>query len=426
MRVMWITFAPIGQAAKILFGAPTQSGGWVDATLAGLLPYIEDKTLTLQVVALDRRDACIIDEKTGVAYRTVNVERKRGVRGARDDKDKFRALIKDFRPDVIQVWGTEFTFGLDVIDAAGDIPVCFFIQGVMDSLVKHPLGDIPAFSLFRRLGPTSFFKFRSLRKWHKINSKHVAYEAEMISKSAGLLLDNEWTRAQYRGCTDKFYFVPLAANSCFCEAEWSVPGCEKHSLFTVAGGSCPQKGVHDAVLAVAQLKERYPDVKLYIPGGVYSRSPKFLYDSVFIRHINHIIKRHGLQENICFTGRLSSCEMAQRMVKSNAFIMPSCVETHSSSLREAMLVGTPCVSACVGSVPEFLHHGDNGFIYRYGEPETLAYYIDRIFSDSTLAESIGTCARQTVNEMFPQSKVGEMTMKAYEQIIIGGGANEQD
>lgn len=417
MKVMWFTFAPIGKAAKLLYGSSTQSGGWVDAALNKLLPYIKEKTLELQVVALDSSVASVTDEETSVVYRTIDVERRRGKRGTADDKAKFKAIIDEFCPDIIQIWGTEFSFGLDVIDAAGNIPVCFNIQGVMDSLAKHPLGDIPAFKLFKELGITSFFKFRSLEKWHKINKRHVALESEMIAKSAGLIVDNDWTCAQYAHCTDKFYFAPLAVNRPFLDKNWELDNCERHTLFTVAGGICPQKGIHDAVLAVAKLKDKYPDVKLYIPGAVQTRKPEFLYDSVFIRHIRKIINQYGLENNVCFAGRLSADEMAQRMEKSHVFVMPSCVETHSSSLREAMFVGTPCVSASVGSVPEFLHNGNNGFLYRYGESETLAYYIDKIFSDDALAKEIGSCGKKIINEKYEQDTIGEKTYSLYQQMI---------
>ena len=424
MKVMWITFAPIGKAAQILYGTPTQSGGWVDATLESLIPYIKEKTLELQIVALDGNEKVVTDEETGVVYRTINVARNRGIRGTKEDTEKFKAIIDEFCPDVIQVWGTEFTFGLDVIEAAGNIPVCFYIQGVMESLVKHPLGDIDGFKLSMQLGLTSIFKFRSLRKWHKINARHVTLEKEMISKSAGLILDNEWTKAQYKCCTDRFYNVPLAANKVFSEKDWNIENCERHTLFTVAGGICPQKGIHDAVLAVSRLKEKYPDIKLYIPGGISSRKPRFLYDTVFIRHLRKIIKTYGLENNICFTGRLTPDEMAQRMSISNAFVMPSCVETHSSSLREAMLVGTPCVSTDVGSVPEFVNHSQNGFMYRYGEVDTLAYYIDKIFSDDKLAQNIGREAKETVKKMFPQENIGQMSMEAYNDMISNAGGEK--
>lgn len=423
MKVMWITFAPIGRAAEILYGAPTQSGGWVDAAFESIKPYIKDKLLELTVVALDSKDTCVKDDETGVVYRTVNIPRLRGKRYGAEYEDRWKKLISEISPDIIQVWGTEFTFGLDVIKAAGDIPVCFYIQGVMESLVRHPLGDIPQGKLFLQLGVTSALKFHSLRKWHKINKNHVTLEGEMICKSAGLILDNEWTKAQYNGYTNKFYNVPLGANEAFLNKKWKVDECENHTLFTVAGGSCPQKGVHDAVLAVAKLKEKYPDIKLYIPGGISSKKPEFLYDSIFIRHIRKIIKENKLAENVVFTGRLSAEEMAQQMLSANAFIMPSCVETHSSSLREAMFVGTPPISADVGSVPEFVRHSKNGFIYRYGEVETLAHYIDKIFSDTDLAQNLSDAARETVRELYPQEKVGEMLMECYKK-ITNGGKNE--
>ena len=141
---------------------------------------------------------------------------------------------------------------------------------------------------------------------------------------------------------------------------------------------------------------------------------------LFIRHIRKLVQKYNLQENICFTGRLSPEEMAERMERSNVFVMPSCVETHSSSLREAMLVGLPCVSSDVGSVPEFVQHGKNGFIYRYGEAQTLAYYVDKIFSDDALAEEIGASAKETINQMFPQESIGEMMYLSYEKMRNGG------
>lgn len=49
------------------------------------------------------------------------------------------------------------------------------------------------------------------------------------------------------------------------------------------------------------------------------------------------------------------------MLESNAFIMMSCIENHSSTLREAMYLGVPCISSAISSVPEFVTHGKNGF-----------------------------------------------------------------
>lgn len=413
MKLLWITFAPVGKANELFYGRKTQSGGWVDATAAALQPYIKKDQVSLCITCMGDKDLCETDEETAIAYRMVNIRPVRGKRGERSDLEKWQNLIRETDPDLIQIWGTEFSFGLDVLDAAGRIPVCFYIQGAMGSVAAHPLGDIPAGKLARQLGLFSWPKLLQQKKAHKINDLQVAIEAEMVKRSAGILADNLWSQAQYGVSDDRFFPVSLAMNPCFMEAAWTAQNCQKHTLFTVAGGACPSKGVHNAVLAVAKLKEKYPDIRLHIPGYISRRKPNFWYDSLYIRQIEKLIGQYGLQENVIFVGSLTPQQMAEHMRRANVFVMPSCVETHSSTLREAMAAGTPCVSAMVGSVPEFLQHGKNGYLYRYDEAETLAFYIDRLFSDEALAAQLGAAGRETVRQMFPQEKIGQQLMDAY-------------
>ena len=416
MKLMWITFAPIGQASVLFYNRPTQSGGWVDASLKGLLPHIQAGQLQLDIVSLGEKEATAVDAQTTVTYHMLPLPRLRGQRNAAQAVPVWKAFIEKQKPDLIQIWGTEFTFGLDVMDAAGQIPVCVFIQGVMSSLVAHPLGDVPEKSLMRALGITVWFKFRSLRKWRKIDAAQLPFEAELVRRAAGVLVDSEWTRAQYGLYTDRFYNVPLPTKACFREASWSINTCQRHTLFTVAGGNDPQKGVHNAVLAVAQLKDRYPDIRLYIPGNITSRQPHFLYDSIYIRHMRKLIGEYGLQENVVFTGSLAPEQMAQHMADAHVFVMPSCVENHSSTLREAMMVGTPAISASVGCVVDLIEHEKNGFMYRYNEYQTLAHYIHRLFSDDALAQRIGQTGKLAVTDKYPQDKVGEALMAAYQKM----------
>lgn len=417
MKVLWVTFAPVGHAAELFYNTITQSGGWVDATRNAVLPYIQDGTLSLEIVAPDTEDRVCYDDKIGVTYRTVALPRYRGKRGGAADIAKWKSLLEEIKPDLIQVWGTEFTFGADILDAAGPIPVCFYIQGVMSSLVAHPFGDVPFSYLKRVAGPTAFFKFRSLRKWQKIDRAQVPFEADMVKRSVGIIGDSHWAKAQYHAYTDRFFSVPLAHNPCFQEQQWTLDACEKHSLFTVAGGACPQKGVHNAVLAVAQLKNKYPDVRLYIPGSIASKKPHFLYDSVYIRHLRKLIQQYDLHDNVVFVGSLTPEQMAERMRLAHCFVMPSCVENHSSTLREAMTVGCPSVSAAVGSVPELIEQGKNGYLYRYGEINTLAYYIDTLWSDDETAKSIGAAGQQSVNDKYPQDQIGDILTDCYRVMI---------
>ena len=158
-------------------------------------------------------------------------------------------------------------------------------------------------------------------------------------------------------------------------------------------------------------------IRLYIPGNITSRKPHFLYDSVYIRHIRKLISTHGLQENVVFVGSLSPQQMVHQMASAHVFVMPSCVENHSSTLREAMMVGTPAVSAAVGCVTDLIEQGKNGYIYRYNEHQTLAYYIDKLFSDDALATQIGKAGQYSVMPKYPQEQIGALLMDAYRKIV---------
>jgi glycosyltransferase involved in cell wall biosynthesis len=79
-------------------------------------------------------------------------------------------------------------------------------------------------------------------------------------------------------------------------------------------------------------------------------------------------------------------------------------------------VGPPAISASGGGVMEIIEQGKNGFMYRYNEYQTLAHYIHRLFSDDALAQKIGQAGKLAVMEKYPQDKVGEALMAAYQKI----------
>ena len=426
MKVMWITMAAIGNAAKLFYNQTVQSGGWIDATYNQLKPLIDDGKLSLDIVAIGNCNKSIRDEETNVGYHLIAIEKHRGKMGNASDKLKWKKLINEISPDIIMLWGSEFTYGIDIIESVDKhIPVCIYIQGVTKVLAQHPAGDIPLLKLYSHTGILSTPKFRAMLKEIKSNSNHSKFESELIRKADGVILDNEWTKAQFAEETNKFFYSPLAIGNDFYNKEWDFSQIERHSLFTVAGGASPIKGIHNVVYAVAKLKKLYPDIKLYIPGNVSSRTPHFLYDTIFIRHINKIIVKFGLESNIVFTGKLTPAEMANRMSRSNAFVMPSCVETHSSSLREAMLVGCPSITAVVGGVLEFAEHNKNAFLYRYDDIDSLVYYIDKIFSDDETAKALSKNSAYTIKSKFSREKIGPSLYDAYNQ-IIRGKQNEQN
>ena len=87
-----------------------------------------------------------------------------------------------------------------------------------------------------------------------------------------------------------------------------------------------------------------------------------------------------LEKHIVLPGRLTHEQMFEEMKKSNVFVLPSCIENHSSTLREAMTVGSPCIASDVGSAVEFVKHGENGFLCKARDIDGLANVINQIVS----------------------------------------------
>ena len=97
----------------------------------------------------------------------------------------------------------------------------------------------------------------------------------------------------------------------------------------------------------------YPDLRIYIAGEDPTKLP---FRSVK-RHIAYpaylcgLIDELGLSSHVNFTGLLGSTEMAERMCRSQVFVLPSLIENSPNTLGEAMLLGVPAVAAYVGGIP---------------------------------------------------------------------------
>ena len=80
-------------------------------------------------------------------------------------------------------------------------------------------------------------------------------------------------------------------------------------------------------------------------------------------YIARLIERLGLGESVVFTGGLDAAGMKARYLASNVFVSASIIENSPNSVGEAMPIGCPAVSSCVGGVPDMLEHGQEGVLY---------------------------------------------------------------
>ena len=96
-------------------------------------------------------------------------------------------------------------------------------------------------------------------------------------------------------------------------------------------------------------------------------------------------------KNVYFIGFKNQGEVAKYYAPSDIFVLPSGIgETWGLVVNEAMCFHLPViVSNMVGCGEDLVGHGENGYIFKAGDIEGLANYLDKMISDEVLRKSMG-------------------------------------
>lgn len=403
MKALWILNSPIGTASQVLGYSHAASGTWIAAAEAKLRQLIPDLRVDYAVIGYS--DRIVTSDKFNCTVYELSVKQCRGKRATRKDKDKWKSVIENAVPDIVHVWGTEFTNMLDVMDVCGAIPVAVTIQGVIASLAKYCKSDVPYRELMKGHAIMAFPAYLRAKTKEREMINQVSFEKEMINRADAVLLDNGWSEAYCRISSSKTRFIdfPLAINPVFETVKWDYDECTKNSIFTIAPSSS-MKGAHVLLKAIAIVKEKYPDVKLCIPGSIEGGRLFKIKEPPYFRYLKRLIKDLNLENNVEFCGKLTSEQMAQQLKNANVFVMPSKAENISTSLREAMWVGCPCVVSLVGAVHELVIHGENARCYRYEEYEVMASEIIKLLNDPVETQRIAKNGHKTVEKKYPMEQ----------------------
>lgn len=382
MRVLWICNVPIPEAKEVMGDDTEVRVSW----LVGISKALKDSVdLYIAYTSVGQTD---IRTGDGDRVHFVSVPRKE------KDADKFDPSLEEqfvrvyemVKPDAVHIFGTEFPHTLSAVLASKRVGLSdatvVSIQGLVSIYADHFMAGIPHWV-------ECFFSIRDILRRSNVRTvqkkfrKKGAYEIEAIKQVQNVIGRTDWDLA----CTTMYHpGVSYHHNNeilrdSFYENRWQYGSCEKHRIF-MSQGRVPYKGFHFAVKALAVLKEKYPDVTLYItdddimhPQGFYNKIKLGGYQ-IYLRKL---IRKLGVEENIHFLGTLNEEEMCEQYRKANAFILPSAIENSPNSLGEAMLLGVPTVTADMGGVKNMITHEKEGYVYQLDAPYMLAFYVGKLF-----------------------------------------------
>lgn len=420
MKILWLCNFPLPEIAKEIGIESIVNEGWIQG-LSGELLKSDNSLIYIFPQNCSKE---VIKGKTGkIEYYGFmhNV-------ACCENKKFFVELLEKEKPDIIHLMGTEYAHSSAMIDASAQVSMLdrtvVSIQGMTSVYWKHYLEGVPEHVRHRKRLKDIIYK-SSLYQQQEQMRKRGESEIHVLQCVRNVFGRTDWDKACTMLINPERHYLHGGEilRNCFYNGEWSIENAEKHSVF-LSQATTPIKGLHFAIEAIGLLSEKYSDVKLYV-GGRDIYSGKLWKKSSYEKYIRELIDEYNLNNKVIFLGALQAEQMKQRYLKSHAFISASTIENSPNSVGEAMILGVPTVTSDVGGVKEMLTHGVEGYIYPMDEPYMLAYYVDCIFNDDSLAMRLGKAAKIRAERNHHREDIINELLANY-NVILNRGKNDEN
>lgn len=343
MRVLWFSVTPS------LYNTERNAhngGGWIES-LERLVTEHEDIELGIAFITGDNKAVPV--ERHGVKYYPIFIQRNRLERVkdmfciAEYDNTavkKYIEIVEDFKPQLIQVFGSEWNFGL--IKEFVKVPVIIHIQGFWPEYRNFTFP--PGFS------KTGYI----LERWYKPQSVIHRYILERLSKERAIREEKilrmnqfyfgrtRWDKAivYLYSPNSKYFFCSEALRlSIYSEnRRWHFKERKTLNLITVGGGHV-LKG-YDFVLRTAKLLSEYAPFKFrWLLCGPTKENLKVFEKKTGVEHT---------KVNVFPLGKCSASQIKERLLESSVYVHTSYIDNSPNSVCEAQYLGLPVVATNVG------------------------------------------------------------------------------
>ena len=416
MKVLWIVNMVFPDVAKHLGLNTSTSGGWLLDLARGVSASDE---VELGVMTYYSGKNFVDIELDGVRYFLLPGGGKRLLYENKKTGKDCQKIVELFNPDLIHIHGTEYAPGYEMLKVHPEIPTVLTIQGIIKRISEEYYGGYSAWQILKMSSFKDIIRGKIPIMYKMLYGKNAKREIKVLKLVKYVTGRTDWDKSTMLSVNPnlKYFRCNYNLRPAFYEAEkWSVENMNRHTIMTGAA-HYSLKGLHILINALAIVKEKYPDVKLYIPGGGKAENGRLVRKTSYIKHIEKMISRLGLENNVEYVGNLGPEKVAEYLKKSNVCVVTSAIEGASATLCEAMMIGTPSICAYRGGMTDLLTDKVNGFTYDFPEYPQLALRIMEIFENDEMAKDFSQKTIELANIRHDRKRNPLEMIAVYKEVI---------
>ena len=167
-----------------------------------------------------------------------------------------------------------------------------------------------------------------------------------------------------------------------------------------------EKGMYEAVDSVSLLQKKYDNIDLIIAG-----------DGKDLEEIKEYVKMKNIS-NVFFPGYVVGAAKINLYEEASVYFLPTYYqEGMPNSVVEAMAFGLPVVTRPVGGIKDFFKNGKTGFFTESKDPRAFSDYIEKLYLDKGLRETMSFFNHNYAQERFMASKVAKRLEGIYSDVL---------
>lgn len=405
LKVLWLSPLP-GYARK---GNAYGGGGWISSLVAAVSSRPEVKLaisypLSSKTLSSNAKEDGILRfplPKPHVGFG------KLGRFFALEKQDRMllesaRKVVREYRPDILQVFGLESVFGL--LAGEGNVPVVLHLQGLLGPCVNAWVP--PGYRLWDDVVARGWNPIHiALRLRSLAFNRHMAMRERRILKTLRFVMGRtEWDRHYCSLFAPQANYFPcgeILRPEFYGDGSWSPPSSP--SLVSIV--STPLYKGHDMILKTAR-------VLLESGCGTLEWKVFGVDDFCFAERKTGIRAR---DVNVQAMGVATAAQLRDALLSCSVYVHPSYIDNSSNSVCEAQILGVPVVATNVGGVSSLFSPEQSSRLVPANDPFSMAFRI----REALAAPESFTANRDACRARHDPAAVCERLMEIYRDILAG-------